>query len=122
MQADLNAIIEAIQGTLVNEERIHDYVDFAVVASDPNEVPDDQSNVLLVTNLVHTQLMKVAAEVDIVAIVFTNGHIPKDKDKARASELELDLITTPLTLEKVHKTLGAEFGTTLEIRARLAPQ
>jgi len=72
-----------------------------------------------VTNLVHTRLMQVAEEVDIVAILFTNGHIPAPKVAKRAQELEIDLITTPLTLEEVQRLLKAEFGTTLDIKTHV---
>ena len=58
-------------------------------------------------------------EVDIVAILFTNGHIPAPKVAKRALELEIDLITTKLTLEEVQRLLKAEFGTTLEIKAHV---
>jgi hypothetical protein len=121
MQADLRAITETIKGTFVNPEPIHDFVDMVFVGSDPNELTDDYTNIMLVTNLVHIRLMEVAQEVDIVAIVFTNGHKPKPKEIDRAKELEIDLIQTSMSLEDVHKNLKAEFGTTLDIRTRLQP-
>ena len=121
MQADLRSMIEIIKGTLVNPELIHDSVDLVYVGSDLNELTDDLTNIMLVTNLVHIRLMEVAEEVDIVAIVFSNGHLPKPKEISRAQELEIDLITTHLTLEEVHRLLKAEFNPNLEIRARLQP-
>ncbi len=121
MLADLRTIVETVKGTVVGPELLHDSVEMAFIGSDPNELTDDFTNVLLVTNLVHTRLMQVAEEVDIVAIVFTNNHIPAPKVVKRAQELEIDLITTQLTLEEVHRLLKAEFGTTLEIKARLQP-
>jgi len=121
MQADLRAIIETIKGTQVSSDLIHDSVDMVFVGSDPNELTDDFTNILLVTNLVHVRLMEVAEEVDIVVIVFSNGHKPKQKEIARAQELEIDLITTPMSLEDIHRLLKAEFGTTLDIRTRLQP-
>lgn len=121
MQADLRAIIETIKGKQVDPELIHDSVDMVFVGSDPNELTDDFTNILLATNLVHVHLMKVAEEVDIVAIIFTNGHLPKAKEIQRARELEIDVITTTLSLEEVHRLLKAEFGTTLDIRTRLQP-
>jgi hypothetical protein len=121
MQADLRSMIETIKGTLVNSDLIHDSVDLVYVGSDLNELTDDLTNIMLVTNLVHIRLMEVAEEVDIVAIVFTNGHLPKAKDITRAQELEIDLITTPLTLDEVHRHLKAEYGTTLDIKAKIAP-
>ncbi len=121
MQADLRSMIDTMKGTLVNQELIHDSVDLVYVGSDLNELTDDLSNIMLVTNLVHIRLMEVAEEVDIVAIVFSNGHLPKPKEIKRAEELEIDLITTPMTLEEVHRQLKAEYGTTLEIKTRIAP-
>ncbi len=121
MQAELRSMIEIIKGTLVNPELIHDSVDVVYVGSDLNELTDELSNIMLVTNLVHIRLMEVAEEVDIVAIVFSNGHLPKPKEIKRAQELEIDLITTPMTLEEVHRQLKAEYGTTLEIKTRIAP-
>ncbi len=119
MQADLKSIVETVRGTLVSPELLHESVDMVFVGSDPNELTDDLTNVLLVTNLVHTRLMEVAEEVDIVSIVFTNKHIPSPKVIKRAKELDLDLITTELSLEEVHRLLKSEFGTTLDIKARL---
>ncbi len=119
MQADLRSIIDTVKGTLVAPDLLHVTVDMAFVGSDPNELTDDFTNILLVTNLVHTRLMQVAEEVDIVAMLFTNGHIPAPKVAKRAHELEIDLITTPLTLEEVQRLLKAEFGTTLEIKAHV---
>lgn len=121
MQADLRSMIDTIKGTLVNPDLIHDSVDLVFVGSDLNELTDDLTNIMLVTNLVHIRLMEVAEEVDIVAIVFTYGHQPKPKDIIRAQELEIDLITTPLTLDEVHRLLKAEYGTTLDIKAKIAP-
>jgi SulP family sulfate permease len=72
MQTDLRSIIDTIEGALVGEELLHDSVDMAFTGADPNELTDSFSNVLLVTNLVHTRLMQVAEEVDIVAILFTD--------------------------------------------------
>src|SRR5690606_17743148 len=66
MQADLRSIIETLEGKLVGEELLHDTVDMAFTGNDPNELTDDFTNILLVTNLVHTRLMQVAEEVDIV--------------------------------------------------------
>ncbi len=121
MQADLRSMLETIKGTLVNTDLIHDSVDLVYVGSDLNELTDDLSNIMLVTNLVHIRLMEVAEEVDIVAIVFSNGHLPKPKEISRAQELEIDLITTPLTLDEVHRQLKAEYGTTLDIKSKIAP-
>ena len=121
MQADLRSMIDTMKGTLVNAELIHDSVDLVYVGSDLNELTDDLSNIMLVTNLVHIRLMEVAEEVDIVAIVFSNGHLPKPKEIKRAQELEIDLITTPMTLEEVHRQLKAEYGTTLEIKTKIIP-
>lgn len=121
MQADLRSMIETIKGTLVNTEIIHDSVDLVYVGSDLNELTDDLTNIMLVTNLVHIRLMEVSEEVDIVAIVFCHGHLPKPKEISRAQELEIDLITTPLTLDEVHRLLKAEYGTTLDIKAKIAP-
>ena len=121
MQADLRSNIDTVKGPLAGPELVHGFVDLAFVGSDPNEVTDDLSNVLLVTNLVHTRLMAVAEEVDIVAMLFTNNHKPTQKVIDRARELEIDLITTHLSLEEVHRLLKAEFGSTLEIKARLQP-
>lgn len=121
MQADLRSMIEIIKGTLVNPEFIHDSVDLVYVGSDLNELTDDLTNIMLVTNLVHIRLMEVAEEVDIVAIVFSNGHLPKPKEIARAKELEIDLITTPMTLDEVHRLLKAEYGTTLDIKTKITP-
>jgi len=103
----------------VGSEWIHESVDMAFLGSDPNELTDDFTNILLVTNLVHTRLIAVAQEVDIVAILFTNGHIPAAKVIAQAKELDIDLITTPLHLEEVQKILKAEFGTTLDIKTHV---
>ena len=114
-------MIETIKGTLVNSDLIHDSVDLVYVGSDLNELTDDLTNIMLVTNLVHIRLMEVAEEVDIVAIVFSNGHLPKPKEVLRAQELEIDLITTPLSLDEVHRQLKAEYGTTLDIKAKIAP-
>ena len=121
MQTDLRSIIDAIQGTLVGEELIHETVDMAYINSDPNALTDDLTNILLVTNLVHTRLMTVAEEVDIVAMLFTNSHIPAPKVVKRAQELEIDLITTKLSLEEVGKSLKAEFGTTFDVKTYLPP-
>jgi hypothetical protein len=121
MQADLRSIIETVKGVLAGPELLHETVDLVFVGSDPNELTDDLTNILLVTNLVHTRLMQVAEEVDIVAILFTNNHTPPAKVVDRARELEIDLITTQLTLEEVHRLLKAEFNLTLDIRARLQP-
>jgi len=118
MQTDLRTLIDAIQGTLVGEELVHETVDMAYVNSDPNGLTDDFTNILLVTNLVHNRLMTVAEEIDIVSIVFSNGHIPDAKVVKRAKELEIDMITTKLTLEEVAKALKAEFGTTFDIRTQ----
>ena len=115
-------MIETIKGNQINPELIHDSVDLVYVGSDLNELTDDLTNIMLVTNLVHIRLMEVAEEVDIVAIVFSNGHQPKPKDIARAQELEIDLITTPLSLEDVHRQLKAEYGTTLDIKAKIIPK
>lgn len=122
MQTDLRSIVEAIQGTLVGEELIHETVDMAYINSDPNALTDDLTNILLVTNLVHTRLMTVAEEVDIVAMLFTNSHMPVPKVVKRAQELEIDLITTKMTLEEVAKTLKAEFGTTFDVVTYLPPR
>jgi len=119
MQAELKSILETVKGTLVGSEWIHESVDMAFLGSDPNELTDDFTNILLVTNLVHTRLIAVAQEVDIVAILFTNGHIPAAKVIAQAKELDIDLITTPLHLEEVQKILKAEFGTTLDIKTHV---
>ncbi len=116
MQTDLRSILDAIEGTLVGPELLHETVDLAFTGTDPNELTDDFSNVLLVTNLVHTRLMQVAEEVDIVAILFTNAHVPPEKVAKRAAELEIDLITTKLTLEEVARRLKAEFGKTLDVK------
>ena len=121
MQADLRSIIETVKGTLVGPDLLHDSEDLAFVGSDPNELTDDLTNVLLVTNLVHTRLLAVAEEVDIVAILFTNNHKPAAKVVDRARELEIDLITTQMTLEEVHRLLKGEFGNYLEIKVRLLP-
>jgi hypothetical protein len=107
MQTDLRSIIETIEGALVGE--------------DPNELTDDFTNILLVTNLVHTRLMQVAEEVDIVAILFTNAHVPPEKVVKRAAELEIDLVTTKLTIEEVARRLKAEYGETLDVKARILP-
>lgn len=119
MQTDLRSIIDTIQGTLVGEELIHETVDMAYINSDPNPLTDDLTNILLVTNLVHTRLMTVAEEVDIVAIVFSNAHVPDPKVVKRARELEIDLITSKLTLEEVAKALRGEFGTTFDVKTHL---
>jgi hypothetical protein len=119
MQTDLRSIIESIEGVLAGADLIHDSVDMAFTGADPNELTDAFSNVLLVTNLVHTRLMQVAEEVDIVAILFTNGHVPPDKVAKRAAELEIDLITTKLTLEEVSRRLKAEYGPTLDVKAHI---
>ena len=119
MQADLKTILETVKGNLVGPEWIHESVDMAFLGADPNEITDAFTNVLLVTNLVHTRLMAVAEEVDIVAILFTNSHVPAPKVVARAKELEIDLITTQLSLEEVQRLLKSEFGTTLDIRTRI---
>jgi hypothetical protein len=121
MQADLRSMIETIKGTLVNADLIHDSVDLVYVGSDLNELTDDLTNIMLVTNLVHIRLMEVSEEVDIVAIVFCHGHLPKAKEISRAQELEIDLITTTLSLDEVHRQLKAEYGTTLDIKAKIAP-
>ena len=121
MQADLRSMIETIKGTLVNPELLHDSVDLVYVGSDLNELTEDLSNIMLVTNLVHIRLMEVAEEVDIVAILFTNKHIPAPKVVQRAQELEIDLVTTELGLEEVHRLLKAEFGTTFDIKTHLQP-
>ncbi len=114
-------MIEIMRGTLVNSELIHDSVELVYVGSDLNELTDEFTNIMLVTNLVHIRLMEVAEEVDIVAIVFSNGHLPKQKEIQRAQELEIDLITTPMTLEEVHRFLKSEYGTTLDIKTKIAP-
>lgn len=114
-------MIETIKGTVVNPELIHDSVDLVYVGSDLNELTDELTNIMLVTNLVHIRLMEVAEEVDIVAIVFSNGHLPKPKEIQRALELEIDLITTPMTLDEVHRVLKAEYGTTLDIKTKITP-
>jgi hypothetical protein len=114
-------MIETIKGTVVNSELIHDSVDLVYVGSDLNELTDELTNIMLVTNLVHIRLMEVAEEVDIVAIVFSNGHLPKPKEIQRAQELEIDLITTPMTLDTVHRALKAEYGTTLDIKTKITP-
>jgi hypothetical protein len=119
MQTDLRSIIETIEGALVGEELRHDSVDMAFTGADPNELTDDYSNVLLVTNLVHTRLMQVAEEVDIVAILFTNAHVPPAKVVKRAAELEIDLVTTKLTLEEVARRLKNEFGRTLDVKSHI---
>jgi hypothetical protein len=119
MQADLKSIIETIKGTLVNAELIHDAVDLAYVGSDLNDLTDEWTNIMLITNLVHTRLMAISEEFDITVICFTNGHLPKPKEIKRAAELEIDLITTPLTLEEVSRLLKAEFGTTLDIKNKI---
>ena len=121
MQADLRSMIDTMKGTLVNPELIHDSVDLVYVGSALNELTDDLTNIMLVTNLVHIRLMEVAEEVDITAIVFSNGHLPKPKEIKRAQELEIDLITTPLSLEEVHRQLKAEYGTTLDIKTSIVP-
>ena len=121
MQTDLRSILDAIEGALVGPELLHETVDLAFTGTDPNELTDDFSNVLLVTNLVHTRLMQVAEEVDIVAILFTNAHVPPEKVAKRAAELEIDLITTKLTLEEVSRRLKAEFGPTLDVKAHIQP-
>ena len=114
-------MIETIKGAVVNPELIHDSVDLVYVGSDLNELTDELTNIMLVTNLVHIRLMEVAEEVDIVAIVFSNGHLPKPKEIQRALELEIDLITTPMTLDEVHRVLKAEYGTTLDIKTKITP-
>ena len=114
-------MIETIKGAVVNPELIHDSVDLVYVGSDLNELTDELTNIMLVTNLVHIRLMEVAEEVDIVAIVFSNGHHPKPKEIQRALELEIDLITTPMTLDEVHRVLKAEYGTTLDIKTKITP-
>lgn len=119
MQTDLRSIIETIEGTLVGEELLHDSVDLAFTGADPNELTDDFTNIILVTNLVHTRLMQVAEEVDIVAILFTNAHVPPGKVVKRAAELEIDLVTTKLTIEEVARRLKAEYGETLDVKARI---
>ncbi len=121
MQADLRSIIETLEGTLVGEELLHNSVDMAFTGSDPNELTDDFTNVLLVTNLVHTRLMQVAEEVDIVAILFTNSHVPPDKVVKRAAELEIDLVTTRLTIEEVARRLRSEYAGTLDVKAHILP-
>ncbi len=121
MQADLRSIIESLEGTLVGEELLHDSVDMAFTGADPNELTDDFTNILLVTNLVHTRLMQVAEEVDIVAILFTNAHVPPEKVVKRAAELEIDLITTKLTLEEVSRRLKAEYAGVLDVKAHILP-
>jgi hypothetical protein len=121
MQTDLRSIIEAIEGALVGAELLHESVDMAFTGADPNELTDDFSNVLLVTNLVHTRLMQVAEEVDIVAILFTNSHTPPAKVAKRAAELEIDMVTTKLTLEEVSRRLKSEFGPTLDMKAHIQP-
>jgi hypothetical protein len=119
MQTDLRSIIETIEGALMGEELRHDSVDMAFTGADPNELTDDYSNVLLVTNLVHTRLMHVAEEVDIVAILFTNAHVPPAKVVKRAAELEIDLVTTKLTIEEVARRLKNEFGRTLDVKSHI---
>ena len=121
MQTDLRSIIETLEGKLVGEELLHDSVDMAFTGADPNELTDDFTNVLLVTNLVHTRLMQVAEEVDIVAILFTNSHVPPEKVVKRAAELEIDLVTTKLTLEEVARRLKAEYAGTLDVKAHIQP-
>lgn len=122
MQADLPSLIETIKGSLVHGDLIHDAVDVVYVGSDLNDLGDDLTNVLWVTNLVHSKVLEVAEEVDIVAVCYTNGHAPKQKDATRAKELELDVITTPLAIEEAYRLLKAEFGTTLEIKTKLPVQ
>lgn len=121
MPTDLRSLIETVNGTLAGTELVHESVDVAFIGSDPNEVTENLSNVLLVTNLVHTRLMEVAQDVDITAILFTNNHKPGIKVIERARELEIDLVTTPLTLEAVHRLLLSAFSPSLEIKARLLP-
>src|SRR3954465_12725860 len=121
MQADLRSMIETMKGSLVNADLIHDSVDLVYVGSDLNELTDDLTNIMLVTNLVHIRLMEVAEEVDIVAIVFSNGTLPKPKNPLRGQELEIDMITTPLALDEVHRLLKAEYGTTLDIKSKITP-
>lgn len=113
--------METIKGSLVNSELLHDSVDLVYVGSDLNDLNDQLTNIMLVTNLVHIRLMEVAEEVDIIAIVFSNGHLPKPKEIQRARELEIDLITTPLALDEVHRILKAEYGTTLDIKTKITP-
>ena len=50
-----------------------------------------------------------------------SSKLPKPKEISRAQELEIDLITSPLTLDEVHRHLKAEYGTTLDIKSKIAP-
>ncbi len=115
MQADLGGIIEGLQGKTIQEELVHNFVDYAYFGSDLSDLSDEYTNVLLVTNLVHSKVIELAEEVDITAICYTNGHMPKEKDIQRAKELEIDMFSTQLPVQEARKFLQNQFGSTLEI-------
>ncbi len=119
MQVDARALIDAIQGVLVNEELLHDSVDMVYLGSDLNELTDDFTNIMLVTNLVHTRLMEVAEEVDIIMICYSHGHMPKPKEIQRAKELEIDMVTTPLSLDQLKRIFQKEFADVLEVKSKI---
>ena len=118
MQADLQSIIETTKSKTIQEELAHDTIEQVYIGSDFSALSEEFTNILLVTNLVHSKILELAEEFDIVAVIYTNGHKPRPKDIERAKELDIDLMTSPSSIEEVTRCIRAEFGTTLDIKVK----
>ena len=110
MPAELQSLIQVLNGKLINDELYHDIVDEVYAGPDLNNISDQDTNILLITNLVHHRILEIAEEVDLIAVCFSHGHEPKQKDLERAKELEMDMFSSPLSLAEAKKTLEDKFG------------
>lgn len=69
----------------------------------------DLFNVLLVTNLDSSEVLRVCGETDVVAILYTNGQRPKAPEIRKATEMGITVLATTQSLKNLPALLKAEF-------------
>ena len=95
---------------LVGNEEELPQVESAYIGSELADLLDaDLYNVLLVTNQDSPEVLRLCGDVDIVAILYTNGQKPKAPEVKKSAEMGVLLLTTPLNLKAVHAVLKKDF-------------
>lgn len=69
----------------------------------------DLFNVLLVTNLDSSEVLRVCGETDVVAILYTNGQKPKASEVRKATEMGITILATSQSLKTIPALLKSEF-------------
>lgn len=70
----------------------------------------DLFNVLLVTNLDSSEVLRVCGETDVVAILYTNGQKPKAPEMRKATEMGITILSTPLSLKSIPALLKKDLS------------